>query len=214
MGRNQGSGDDTRTIPMSDKRNGSPTFYALLADMANLHDRKSHDYANNTDPSGNYRFAGTIANMFSYSPLDAGFAGRLAEKIYRLSVLEGSGKEPKNESIDDTEQDIAVITVLWMASRRDERKKPNPLETELFDLIKLMPDFQTEKIISFINEMREIRKMSNQAVQSQTTARELTPSEEACCRIIEFDAKLTPADRAQMISYLTNCQRDALSPKL
>jgi hypothetical protein len=144
---------------MPEKRNGSPTFYALLADMAELHDRKSHDYANNTDPYGNYRFAGTIANMFSYSPLDAGLAGRLAEKIYRLSILEGSGKKPKNESIDDTEQDIAVITVLWIAARRDERNRPNPLNEELFDLIKLMPDSQTSEILNFIYELRKIREM-------------------------------------------------------
>lgn len=148
---------------MTDKRNGSPTFYALLADMAELHDRKSHDYAKNTDPSGNYRFAGTIANMFSHSPLDAGFAGRLAEEIYRLSVLESSGKEPKNESIDDTEQGIAVITALWMASRRDDR-----------------------------------------AAKKAVTMR----SEDAACKIIELERELNPADRAQMISYLTNCQRD------
>jgi hypothetical protein len=144
---------------MPEKRNGSPTFYALLADMAELHDRKSHDYANNTDPYGNYRFAGTIASMFSHSPLDAGLAGRLAEKIYRLSVLEGSGKKPKNESIDDTEQDIAVIAVLWMAARRDARNQPNPLNEELFDLIKLMPDSQTSDILNFIYELRKAREM-------------------------------------------------------
>lgn len=102
-------------------RHGSKTFYDLLGEMAELHSRKSHDYANNDDPFGNYRFAGLVANLFSHSPHDAGFAGRLAEKIYRLSVLEGGGKTPLNESILDTERDIAVITTLWMACRRDDR---------------------------------------------------------------------------------------------
>ena len=34
----------------------------------------------------------------------------------------------------------------------------NPLQHELLDLIKLMPDTQTQEIIDFIMEMRAIRK--------------------------------------------------------
>lgn len=101
------------------KRNGSPTFYKMLREMADIHDKKSHDYASNDKPYGNYHFAGQVSALFSHSPEDAGFAGRLAEKIYRLSVLEKDRKIPLNESIEDTERDIATIVVLWMASRRD-----------------------------------------------------------------------------------------------
>jgi hypothetical protein len=89
--------------------------------MAETHDKKSHDYASDSNPSGNYHFAGTLAILFSHSPEDAGFVGRLGEKIYRLSNLEKSGKVAKNESIDDTERDIATITTLWMADRRNRR---------------------------------------------------------------------------------------------
>lgn len=106
-----------------DKRHGSPSFYKLLDEMAVLHNKKSHDYAKESDPYGNYKFAGWVASLFSHSPDDAGFAGRLAEKLFRLSVLEGGGLTPKNESIEDTERDIAVISVLWMAARRDSRKR-------------------------------------------------------------------------------------------
>lgn len=110
-------------------RNGSPMFYQLLYDMAELHDRKSHDYASNQNPSGNYHFAGQVSTMFSHSPQDAGFVGRIAEKIYRLSNLESGDKTPKNESVEDTENDIAVITLLWMADRRVRREKSNPANT-------------------------------------------------------------------------------------
>ena len=89
--------------------------------MADTHDAKSHDYASNSSPYGNYHFAGEMALLFAHSSKDAGFVGRLAEKIYRLANLEKSGKVAKNESIDDTERDIAVITALWMASRRESR---------------------------------------------------------------------------------------------
>ncbi len=107
------------------ERHGSPTFYALLEEMANTHDSKSHDYASNENPYGNYHFAGQVGSMFAHSPQDAGFVGRIAEKIYRLANLESGGKVPKNESIADTERDICVITALWMADRRDRRLQEN-----------------------------------------------------------------------------------------
>lgn len=113
-------------------RNGMPEFYALLAQMADTHDRKSHDYASNTNPAGNYHFAGQIALLFSHSPQDAGFAGRIAEKLYRLSNLESSGKSALNETIEDTEVDIVTITALWMADRRHRRIK-NQISAERFN---------------------------------------------------------------------------------
>jgi hypothetical protein len=112
-------------------RHGSQSFYNLLQEMAELHDRKSHDYASNEDPFGNYHFAGQMAAMFAYSPEDAGFVGRLAEKLYRIKNLETSGRNPINESITDTERDIAVIVTLWMASRRERRNKQNMTKSTL-----------------------------------------------------------------------------------
>lgn len=102
------------------KRNGSPIFYQLLEEMAETHDRKSHDYASNDSPCGNYHFAGILSKLFD-NPMDAGFVGRIAEKLYRLANLENSGKTAINETIEDTEKDIAVIVTLWMADRRDRR---------------------------------------------------------------------------------------------
>jgi hypothetical protein len=105
------------------QRNGSPIFYALLERMANTHDRKSHDYASNDDPYGNYHFAGQVSTLFAHSHEDAGFAGRVAEKLYRLANLESSQKIPSNESIEDTEVDVCTIVTLWMADRMDRRNK-------------------------------------------------------------------------------------------
>lgn len=101
-------------------RHGSPEFYALLDKMATLHDRKSHDYASNGDPFANYLFAGKMSKVFD-NPDDAGFVGRLGEKIYRIANLENGGKTPLNESVEDTELDICVIVALWMAQRRTRR---------------------------------------------------------------------------------------------
>lgn len=106
-----------------EEKHGSPTYYKLLKEMADTHDKKSHDYASNENPFGNYHFAGLLATMFSHSPEDAGFVGRIGEKLYRLANLERTNKSPKNESIEDTEVDIAIITTLWMADRKDRRMK-------------------------------------------------------------------------------------------
>jgi len=114
-----------------DKLHGSPSFYALLAEMRETHDKKSHDYAEDSNPYGNYEFAGSVAGLFAHSSDDAGFAGRLAEKIFRLSVLGKRQAQPRNESVADTERDIAVISCLWMASRRDKltfKQQGIPLE--------------------------------------------------------------------------------------
>lgn len=114
--------DDEQLAKQGRPRHGSPIFYELLERMAKIHDNKSHDYASNTDPFGNYHFAGQLSKLFN-NPDDAGFIGRIGEKLYRLANLENSGKIPINEMVEDTEIDICVITALWMADRKNRRFK-------------------------------------------------------------------------------------------
>lgn len=104
------------------QRFGSPIFYALLESMAETHDKKSHDYASNNDPFANYKFAGMLSKLFDNSD-DAGFIGRIGEKLFRLANIENCHKNVLNESIEDTEVDIAVIVLLWISMRRDRRMK-------------------------------------------------------------------------------------------
>ena len=125
------AGPDTEPI-LRDRyyhQHGSPIFYNLLERMADLHDKKSHDYANDVDPFGNYHFAGVMSQLFANSD-DAGFVGRLGEKIFRLANLENSRKSPVNESIEDTELDICVIVTLWMADRQYRRATSGPSNSE------------------------------------------------------------------------------------
>ena len=158
--RTENHGDVGRT------RDGSPTFYKLLEEMADIHDRKSHDYASNDNPYGNYYFAGEMAMLFSHSPQDAGFVGRIAEKIYRLSALERMGKIPKNEAVEDTERDIATITALWMASRRDRRGRsadklqwgnvvPSDSYQRLASLIMKLDNTELAKLELYVMHLRE-----------------------------------------------------------
>lgn len=101
----------------------SMTFLNLLDAASALYAKKSHDYASEDSPYGNYHFAGMMSKLFQNAD-DAGFVGRMGEKLYRLANLENNGKAPLNETIEDTEIDLIVIMVLWISSRRDKRNNP------------------------------------------------------------------------------------------
>lgn len=98
----------------------SITFSELVKEAEELHVKKSHDYASPDNPCGNYHFAGDMSQLF-HNYKDAGFMGRMAEKLYRLANLENNNKHPKNETIEDTEIDLIVIMILWMSDRRSRR---------------------------------------------------------------------------------------------
>jgi hypothetical protein len=98
------------------------TFCQLLGEALELHTKKSHDYASDSNPCGNYHFAGMLSKLFNDAD-DAGFVGRMGEKLYRLANLENNGKVPLNETVEDTEIDLVVIMALWMADRRDRRER-------------------------------------------------------------------------------------------
>lgn len=100
-------------------RRGNLLFYQILEEAASIHEKKSHDYAINSDPMVNYRTAGMIAHKFR-DHTEAGLAGRFAEKVMRLLVLEEK-IEVLNESVEDTENDLLVILALFIARRRERR---------------------------------------------------------------------------------------------
>lgn len=162
-------GDKGRT------RNGSPLFYQLLEEMAETHDRKSHDYATNDNPFGNYHFAGKMSLLFSHSEQDAGFIGRIGEKIYRLANLESGEKTPQNESIEDTEKDICVITLLWMADRR--KRRTNQFLKEAGNNAKAL----------------DLDRMTKSADKMNETAQ---------CQIIEVTENLSDRGLSDTINYL------------
>jgi hypothetical protein len=177
-------------------RHGLPAFYNLLQEMAETHDKKSYDYASDSNPSGNYHFAGKLALVFSHSEQDAGFVGRLGEKIYRLANLESSQKIAQNESIEDTELDCCVIMALWMADRRDRRFKAREQH-----LNRILNDEAESGIDVPEFDVRNVE---------QVKAR----SEKAQRAIIELYGQLTVDDTLQVASFFAGCRRDIESAQL
>jgi len=78
--------------------------------MKEIHESKSHDYAKDNDPFSNFKRSAEIAAV---SP-NIVFQVMIGIKIARLEELL-RGKEPKNESIEDSFIDLANYCVLWGA---------------------------------------------------------------------------------------------------
>src|SRR5689334_12892679 len=89
----------------------SEKFHELVDIMKAIHDMKSHDYASLENPFSNFEEAAELIELFQ-KPIDQCFAGIIGIKISRLGQLL-NGKEPKNESIEDTFIDLANYVILW-----------------------------------------------------------------------------------------------------
>ncbi len=81
-------------------------FDALLAEIKELHDKKNHDYAQDTDPLSNFRRSQAFG-----VPAWKGILVRLSDKWSRIEQL-ASGKVAKNESMRDSLMDNAVYSLL------------------------------------------------------------------------------------------------------
>ena len=95
------------------KKYGHPKFYKLLEEIAELHSRKSRDYAGD-DPLSNLR--------------DFGWKGvivRLGDKWCRIkNFAEREKYEVKDESLKDTLMDNAVYSLLaWILYDDEESNK-------------------------------------------------------------------------------------------
>ena len=90
----------------------NPKFDALLARMADLHDRKSADYACDENRYSNFESAAATAGCST----DLVFAVLIGIKLARLKEL-AKGKEPNNESVQDSRLDLAVYSALWASYR-------------------------------------------------------------------------------------------------
>ena len=99
--------------PAHPVRHGDPRFYALLEEIAELHSRKNHDYAEAEKPLSNF----TRARTFGVEPWK-GVLVRMSDKWSRIEQL-ASGKTPKNESLRDSLIDLAVYALLCVLLRED-----------------------------------------------------------------------------------------------
>lgn len=88
----------------------------ILEKGMKLLDTKGHDYAGDDSAFTNFEFTGMVLD-FAISRgvhgTDLSFLALISTKLARMIELRGSGKEPKNESIEDTSMDGANYNALW-----------------------------------------------------------------------------------------------------
>jgi hypothetical protein len=87
----------------------NPKFHAILQKMAATHDKKSADYASDANYYSNFESAAVAAG----TTVDVIFRTMIGIKLARLAELQGKGKIPKNESIQDSLEDLAVYAALY-----------------------------------------------------------------------------------------------------
>ena len=95
------------------RRHGEQRFYALLEEMAALHEKKSRDYGGTVDPLANLRASAD----FGVSPFLATIV-RLHDKIARLKTFCRTGKLA-NEGVEDSLRDIGVYSQLALILFRE-----------------------------------------------------------------------------------------------
>lgn len=98
----------------------SRTYEELVAKAINIHHAKSHDYASDNNPHSNFIFSSCLAVQFN-GQMDKVYATIIGIKLARLIELL-NGKEPKNESVEDTFIDLANYVLLWGAYVKDNSR--------------------------------------------------------------------------------------------
>lgn len=88
-------------------------FEQLLNDMRELHSRKNHDYAKDSNPYSNFEEAAEMAGC----SVDTVFRVMIGIKLARLKELLGSGKDAQNESVQDSRMDLTMYCALWTSYR-------------------------------------------------------------------------------------------------
>jgi len=79
--------------------------------IVDTHAAKGHDYSFEHDEWSNFRDTAVFADR----PIYEEAIGEILKKVARLKALKARGKEPKNESVEDTYRDIMVYGVLAYA---------------------------------------------------------------------------------------------------
>lgn len=99
------------------QQKGSPKFYELLEKCAKLHSKKAADYSQEGNPFSNFERSAVISSWFN-NDIDKVYIVLISIKLARLAELL-NGKEPKNESIEDSFIDLINYCALWAAKRNE-----------------------------------------------------------------------------------------------
>lgn len=124
------AGSDTQHARMlgSDTKNSTPDpWMDVISQLIKLHDKKKADYAESNNQFSNFEFAALYAGI----TVNQNFDSIIGTKIARLLNLKKSGKIPNNESIEDTEIDLANYFIIKKAWNLKRTREGTPHSDEL-----------------------------------------------------------------------------------
>lgn len=91
----------------------NPKFHAALKQMAEMHDRKSADYADTQN--GNFYTNFEEAAATAGTSVEEVFLTLIGVKLARLRELKKKGTAPQNESVQDSRKDLAIYAALYFS---------------------------------------------------------------------------------------------------
>ncbi len=95
---------------------GHPRFYELLELEAKLHSSKNQDYAKEESPLSNFYL---VAESLGIKPSDVALM-HIATKYFRIVNLSQEGRDPMNESKEDTLSDMAIYAKIMRILLEEE----------------------------------------------------------------------------------------------
>lgn len=120
---------DHSAVKTTFKSYGIPGFKETLDKVLELHVKKNSDYATKENPFSNFDFTAETLKEFKNSR-DQAFVWPIATKLSRLGNLLSNDKNPNNESIEDSFDDIITYTILW---KLDYIRRNKPLVFKMGD---------------------------------------------------------------------------------
>lgn len=92
------------------KPTSNPKYHAALKELAELHDKKSLDYADTSNGNWytNFEEAAATAGI----DVEEVFMALIGVKLARLRELKKKGLTPQNESVQDSRKDLANYSIL------------------------------------------------------------------------------------------------------
>ena len=125
-------------------------FEQLLKECLELHNKKSHDYAQEGNKYSNFTRAAEILSWFK-NPIDQVFACMIGIKLARLAELR-NGKEAKNESTRDSGIDLVNYAALWQSYYDSEKAKQDESRKEVIGQFKEVINTSMKGFSKQVNE--------------------------------------------------------------
>jgi hypothetical protein len=97
-----------------------PEFIELLEQSKAIHLKKNRDYANADNPFSNFERSAELVSWFT-NKNDKSFVALIGNKLARIAEL-SDGRQPNNESLDDSFLDLLTYIGLWAAYVKRNRK--------------------------------------------------------------------------------------------